>query len=163
MGEHRLPAGKTTPYLEDVRFPLVVRGPGVPQDARQELVLNIDLAPTFADLGGAPARDFVDGRSLAPLLQGGAAPWRTAALLENRKSPKLHRPAYAGLFTGRRTYVEYESGERELYDLQTDPYQLENIYRNADPALIKNLEDQVDELRVCRADGCRTAEDAPNP
>jgi N-acetylglucosamine-6-sulfatase len=163
MGEHRLLAGKTTPYLEDVRFPLVVRGPGVPQDARQELVLNIDLAPTFAELGGAPARDFVDGRSLAPLLEGGAPPWRTAALLENRKSPKLHRPAYAGLFTARRTYVEYESGERELYDLQTDPYQLENIYRDADPALIANLENRVDELRVCKAEGCRRAEDAPNP
>ncbi|MDP8973764.1 MAG: sulfatase [Actinomycetota bacterium] len=164
MGEHRLPAGKTTPYLEDVRFPLVVRGPDVPQgQVRQELVLNIDLAPTFAELGGAPAADFVDGRSLAPLLGGGTTPWRTAALLENRKSPKLHRPAYAGLFTGRRTYVEYENGERELYDVEADPYQLENIYRDADPALKASLEAQVDKLRVCRSEGCRTAEDAPNP
>ena len=51
MGQHRLEAGKGTPYVEDVIFPLVVRGPGVRADAgpvNPELVQNTDLAPTFA-------------------------------------------------------------------------------------------------------------------
>jgi N-acetylglucosamine-6-sulfatase len=67
MGEHRLGAlgatsGKGTPYVEDTRVPLIVRGPGVPQaERRQELVLNTDIAPTFAELAEAQAPVFVDG------------------------------------------------------------------------------------------------------
>jgi N-acetylglucosamine-6-sulfatase len=165
MGQHRLPAGKSTPYVEDTRFSLIVQGPGVPQgQTRQELILNTDLAPTFAELGGAGVPNFVDGRSFAPLLRGESSPWRTAALIENRRSKHPHRPAYAGLITQDTAYVEYDSGAREYYNLDTDPYQTENIYQNTkatNPKLIMDLEARLDALRSCKADGCRTAENAP--
>jgi arylsulfatase A-like enzyme len=46
MGQHRLVAGKGLPYEEDVRVPLIVRGPGVPQGRNlKHMVLNIDFAP----------------------------------------------------------------------------------------------------------------------
>src|SRR5215216_5775766 len=65
LGEHRLSAGKWTPYEEDIRVPLIVRGPGVPEgETLPHMVLNNDLAPTFADLAGAEPPSFVDGRSL---------------------------------------------------------------------------------------------------
>ena len=51
-------------------MPLIVRGPGIPAGLpREHLVLNSDFAPTFAELAGTPAADFVDGRSLVPPLR----------------------------------------------------------------------------------------------
>lgn len=85
QGEHRLPAGKSRLYEEDIRVPLSVRGPGIPAGrVIRKLSANVDLAPTFAALGGVAAPDFVDGRSLVPLFKGPApATWRQALLLES--------------------------------------------------------------------------------
>lgn len=105
----------------------------------------------------------MDGRSFAPLLEGGTpADWRTTALTENRRSKKLRRPAYAGLITEGTgsdaskdtAYVEYDGGGRELYDLEDDPYQLENVFAQdppPDPDLVAGLKGRIDELRGCRA------------
>jgi N-acetylglucosamine-6-sulfatase len=86
MGEHRLGAGKWTPYEEDITVPLVVRGPGVPEGRTlHQMVLNNDLAPTFADLAGAKRPPFVDGRSLGPLLDDHSPPqkdWRKRFVVE---------------------------------------------------------------------------------
>jgi len=85
-GEHRLNTGKWTAYEEDIRVPLIVSGPGVPEgETLPHMVLNNDLAPTFADLAGADPPKFVDGRSLEPLLEGHPPPkedWRSAFLVE---------------------------------------------------------------------------------
>ncbi len=86
LGQHRLGAGKWTPYEEDIRVPLLVRGPGVPEGKTLDhMVLNNDLAPTFADLAGAETPSFVDGRSLKPLLKDDPPPpedWRQRFALE---------------------------------------------------------------------------------
>jgi N-acetylglucosamine-6-sulfatase len=125
------------------------------------LVLNTDLAPTFAELAETQAPGFVDGRSFAPLLKGETSPWRTSGLVENRRSRSPRRPAYAGLITKDTSYVEYESSEKELYDLEADPYQLQNVYPDADPALKQELADRLDALRSCEEKACRAAEDSP--
>lgn len=162
MGQHRLLPSKDTPYVEDTQFPLIVRGPGVPEGHRsQEMVLNTDLAPTFVDLAGTLAPDFVDGRSFAPLLRGESPAWRTAALLEGPTAPKLNRPAYAGVRTANRTYVEYENGERELYELSTDAYQLENLLAPDASGNANNLPERLEALRNCAGDSCREAEGGP--
>jgi N-acetylglucosamine-6-sulfatase len=66
--------------------PLIVRGPGVPGGKTfHQMVLNNDLAPTFADLAGAKTPPFVDGRSLVPLLSDNPAPgkdWRQRFVVE---------------------------------------------------------------------------------
>jgi N-acetylglucosamine-6-sulfatase len=85
LGEHRETAGKQAPYEENIRLPLIVRGPGIAAGkTMDQLVGNVDFAPTFAQWAGATVPDFVDGRSFAPLL-GGAAPdaWRQAFLIEH--------------------------------------------------------------------------------
>jgi arylsulfatase A-like enzyme len=84
-GEHRLPAGKQTAFDEDIRVPLLVRGPGVkPRSSSGALVGNVDFAPTFARLGGVRPPSFVDGRSFADRLHGRApASVRRAFLLEH--------------------------------------------------------------------------------
>jgi N-acetylglucosamine-6-sulfatase len=185
-GEHRLTTGKWTAYEEDIRVPLVVRGPGVPEDQKLEhLVLNNDLVPTFADLGGAEVPSFVDGRSLGPLLGGDPPPeeeWRQAFLVEAATelgwSPLAPlsgdqftegwqhlvrkdwgRPGLEAIRTEDHLYVEYGTGERELYDLKEDPYQLDNRYEIADPDLIQYMRGWLEALRGCAGATCRTAED----
>lgn len=62
IGQHRLPPGKTCGFEEDIRVPFFIRGPGVPEGLVQNAVTtHIDLAPTFFQLAGIPARDDFDG------------------------------------------------------------------------------------------------------
>jgi arylsulfatase A-like enzyme len=155
LGEHRRPDGKGLPYEEAIRVPFVVRGPGVTA-ARVEdrLALNVDLAPTLAELAGVDVPDFVDGRSLAPLLLGEPPnSWRRSFLVEGQNL------RFLGLRSEDLLYVEYRSGERELYDLRSDPYQLESLALVSDPAALAKLSAQLASIASCAAATCRAAEE----
>jgi N-acetylglucosamine-6-sulfatase len=210
LGEHRLGAGKWTAYEEDVRVPLIVRGPGVPAgETREHLALNNDIAPTLADIAGTQAPPFVDGRSLMPLLSEEPPPeerWRQAFLVEaaaefagvpappfvaessirplltgdplpedwrraadkgSWTSEDWGRPALEAVRTEDYLYAEYESGDRELYDLRKDPHQLENLLgegavpkKPGTPLLEERLEASLSTLRGCAGAECHAAEDA---
>jgi N-acetylglucosamine-6-sulfatase len=178
MGEHRMIAGKDTTYEEDIRVPMVMRGPGVPKGGRVDaMTLNIDLAPTFADIAGIRTPQFVDGRSFLPLLAEPGYPWRQSFLVERRQlegqyielaeqhgitRDQLDRHAYAeGLRTPEWTYVEYRTGERELYNVLDDPYQLDNVIETTDPSLRAALAARLGELASCAGTQCRELEDRP--
>jgi arylsulfatase A-like enzyme len=138
IGDYRLMPGKMTAFDTDIRVPLVIAGPGVPGGRRTTAMAeNVDLAETFAALAGTKLQ--ADGRSLLPLLHGQpAGRWRNAVLVEHhgprrsRRDPDLQQPAsgnptsYRAMRTRRFLYVEYADGERELYDLRRDPYELHN-------------------------------------
>lgn len=165
MGQHRLRAGKTKPYEEDIRVPMYVRGPGVPAgETLPHMVLNTDLAPTLAALARAAAPEGADGTSFASLLGGSPPPeesWRERFLAEFYKhnAPPGSGLEFKAVRTDERTYVKYDGGDRELYDLEADPYQLESLH--ADPAHVDEraaLEAQLQELKGCAGDACRTAE-----
>ena len=64
------------------------------------------------------------------------------------------------LRTERYLYVEYANGERELYDMRTDPHQLQNLAATADPELVAELSANLGHLRFCAGAECRIAEDA---
>ena len=161
MGEHRRPHGKWSAYEEAMRVPLIVRGPGVPEGKTlPHMVLNNDLAPTFATLGDAPVPSFVDGRSFVPLLSGSPpspSSWR-AAFLEEAVASGSGRPAFEAIRTTDHLWVEYANGERELYDLRDDPYELDSLHKTAPSDLKKDLAGRLDRLRDCSGEGCRDAE-----
>jgi arylsulfatase A-like enzyme len=131
LGEHRMLAEKIWPYEESIRVPLVIRTPWAASAALDEhLVLNIDIAPTLAELAGARPVGPVDGISLVPLLRGRDPPWRDAFVEEFLGRDQRFRggpPAFQGIRTARYLYVRYASGWKELYDLQLDPYELQNL------------------------------------
>ncbi len=138
-GEYRLMPGKLTAFDTDIKVPLIVDGPGIPPGTSTDAVAeNIDLAPTFAAIGGVQFSS--DGSSLLPVLQGEASSdWRNAALIEHHgpdvftgdpdfQQPRSGNPStYEAMRTPGFLYVEYADGEREFYDLSTDPFELQNL------------------------------------
>ena len=143
FGEHRR-FGKTDAYEESVRVPMVVRYPALlgPDEAStsRALVMNIDIAPSIAELAGFPWH--ADGRSLVPVLDGSARSIRSAVLIEHCQGASKGTPpctglsfyahqtragAFRGVVTARYKYVRYDDGDRELFDLRRDPAELENL------------------------------------
>ncbi|XP_026484450.2 extracellular sulfatase SULF-1 homolog isoform X1 [Vanessa tameamea] len=98
LGQFGLVKGKSFPFEFDIRVPFLVRGPGVePGTVVDDIVLNIDLAPTFLDMGGVEPPAHMDGRSLLPLLQprrrrAAAAHWPDTFLVESsgRRETQAH-------------------------------------------------------------------------
>ena len=173
MGQHRLTPGKLTAYDSDIRVPLIVAGPGVPAGATvDDVTENVDLCPTFSELGGVPSPASVDGRSLVPFLRGQPAPadWRLAALIEHRgavtspSDPDFpergsgNPPTYEALRTKDSLYVEYADGEREFYDRRVDPDELDNLADEL-PATRRSTSGRPPSraLRTCVGIACRAA------
>ncbi len=124
-------------YEESLRMPLVVRWPGkVPAGTEnQQLVQNLDFAQTFLALAGVTAPQDMQGQSLVPLLAG-ARPdsWRQSVYYHYYEYPGWHSvPRHYGVRTHRYKLIHYYTlKEWELFDLQTDPREMHNLYR--DPA-----------------------------
>jgi arylsulfatase A-like enzyme len=197
LGQHRLPAGKYTNYEEDLRVPLIIRGPGVPiSQTSTALVSTMDLAPTFAELAQTSMPAYVDGRSLLGLLSG-SVPWRQVFFLEQYpfssnigddpgfrngllepdepdhtwqlmeqpsslcNSTVDPKPIYTGIHGTRYKYVEHHACDRELYDLQNDPYELNNIYALAGAEVKAQLDAWLRVMESCAGPACRAFELAP--
>jgi arylsulfatase A-like enzyme len=128
-GEHRL-KGKQVAYDESIRIPMVVRYDPLTSapSTDNHLVVNIDFAPTFADLAGVAAPG-AEGTSFMPILDGSVGSWRTDFLLEHLGSGNNpdNVPTYCGVRTSQYTYVRYKGGGEELYDLSLDPYEMTNV------------------------------------
>jgi arylsulfatase A-like enzyme len=134
------------------------------------MVVNTDLAPTLAAIAGVAPPSYVAGRSFLPLWMDPGRPGRQVFLIERRETEA--RASEAPVLTGAAafdalrtagglTYVEYGNGERELYDLRRDPFQLDNRAASTDPALLAALSTRLVALRVCAAAICRELEDRP--
>jgi N-acetylglucosamine-6-sulfatase len=156
LGEHRIRRGKNTLYEESIRLPGIVRGPGVPAGlTREHFVLNIDFAPTFAELAGAPIPGFVDGRSIVPLLRASPPPvtqWRQDFLMEVTSTQGI---TDHGLRTRDHAYFEFASGEISLYDFRQDPFQVDSLHQTANPELIRAWSARLSALATCSGQTCR--------
>jgi arylsulfatase A-like enzyme len=157
-GEHRIPWGKNSVYEESSRVPFAVRYPRLVAKPRVDtrLVANIDIAPTIYHLARIPIPSEVDGRSLVPLLGDSAkanpsVSWREELLLEGWAPPalvKAGRAPYAAIHTGRYVYVETDGDRSELYDLMSDPQQLQNQLDNpAHARIVSDLKPRLQRLR----------------
>jgi arylsulfatase A-like enzyme len=172
-GEYRLMPGKLTAFDTDIHVPLVVVGPGVPAGrTTAAMAENIDLAETFAGIGHVRLRG--DGRSLLPLLHGRAVRrWRTGVLVEHRgrntlpTDPDYQQPAsgspltYEAMRTRQFLYVEYDDGEREFYNLKTDPYELHNIVWRLPSRLLERLHRELEAMVQCHGRDCWRAMHVP--
>jgi N-acetylglucosamine-6-sulfatase len=149
-GEHGLSVERRLAYEESIRMPLLMRYPKVIKagTVRDEFALNIDIAPTFLELAGVSVPSSMQGRSLVPLLQGKQTEWRNSFLIEyysDKVFPRITQMGYKAV-RQRWKYIHYLElkGMDELYDLQTDPYEMKNLIN--DPGAKKALEEMKQEL-----------------
>jgi arylsulfatase A-like enzyme len=152
VGDHRFGLTKNCPYEACARVPFIIYAPAMfPARTDSHLVANIDLAPTFAELAGASIPDSVNGLSLVPLLKDGNADWRDSLLIEHWPTEEgigSKIPEFYAVRNADWKYVEYSTGERELYDLKHDPYELENLAGKPEYAGIQErLKKRLDELK----------------
>jgi N-acetylglucosamine-6-sulfatase len=113
--------------------------------------------PLLCDLAGISLSG--DGRYFMVLLRGEDPAWRSAVLLEAAGGGVP--PSYAGVRTETHKYVEYQIGEKELYDLRSDPYESESLHESAGSSLVQRLKAKLNALSYCTGEGCREAEDSP--
>jgi N-acetylglucosamine-6-sulfatase len=199
FGEHRLIGGKFLAYEPSTHLPFLIRGPHIRAGTEtNELVGNIDIAPTILELAGAEADKSIDGRSMVPFFEDpelrtlrpylfesfvetsdvadegaiaepsdqSSAPAarkrrRTSAeheLSRGGASASLLAPPkdYEGIRLGPYKYIAWPDGEKELYDLEKDPYELNNIVRVPNYFPIRNyLHRELRDLEDCVGRGCR--------
>jgi N-acetylglucosamine-6-sulfatase len=131
FGEHGL-IDKRTAYEPSMRVPLLMSGGGLPAGTRvEDVVANIDIAPTILDAAGLQPPP-MDGRSALPLARGQRIPWRDTLLYEyywERNFPQT--PAMHALRGSQYKYIRYYGlwDTDELYDLRADPLETRNLIR----------------------------------
>ncbi|KAJ4267223.1 hypothetical protein NW762_003324 [Fusarium torreyae] len=147
LGQHRLPPGKECGFDEDIRVPLFVRGPGVSAGSVEKAVTtHIDLAPTLLRLAGVELRGDFDGTPIPVLPKQGSKRhehvaveyWGTAIAeggiggFDGKGQINMPNNTYKGVRIVHEDYDLYYSAwcnnEHELYNLKTDPGQLDNLY-----------------------------------
>ena len=155
LGEHGW-YDKRWMFEESMKMPFVIRWPGViePGSRPDTMIQNIDYAPTFLDVAGAPIPGAMQGRSLVPAFE--QAPdippdWRDA-LYYSYSGERTHAvAAHDGVRTDRYKLIHFpETSEWNLFDLEQDPQELRSVH--ADPAYASILDDLSDRYRELRRD-----------
>lgn len=153
-GEHAMFSNKDNFFEESLRVPLVVRDGRMPlAQIVSQTALNIDIAPTFARLAGIlpPA---VDGVDLSPVVHGSNETTRTSFVLEHQWNEGYDFTEFGygrggvGIRTDTWKYVEYETGLRELFNLEIDPFEMNNLasdsqYTATQQSLARQLHDML--------------------
>lgn len=144
--------------------------PGTPVDGRSLLPLLRGESPPWrkavliehqgaldasGDVGGA------DPAMLEPIEDEQPGPPRGNGKGRGKVHDDAGMPAFAGVRTEQWTYVRYKDGTAELYDLRSDPHQLDNLAAKADAAVLSDLDAWTEALRTCRGETCRSLEAAP--
>jgi arylsulfatase A-like enzyme len=161
LGEHHL-YDKRLMYEPSIRVPMIVSYPGHIKAAttRSEMVLNLDMAPTLLDIAGLPVPADMQGKSMLSLAEGKPDPaWRKDWLYEYYEYPGFEnvRPC-RGVRTERYKFIHYfiDPEEFELFDLQTDPDEMNNLYgKPGYERLTKELKDRLVALRAATNDTYR--------
>jgi len=151
-GEHGL-GDKRWAYDESIRDPLLIRFPKLikPGTVFQQLVLNIDIAPTLLEVAGVPVQKSIQGQSLLPLFKDNKTSWRSSFLTEYFQEKQYPQtPTWQAVRTERWKYIRYSNLKDmdELYDLRADPYEMKNLIKDtgSQPAL-REMQSELETLR----------------
>ncbi|MNC20386.1 Arylsulfatase [compost metagenome] len=126
LGSHGGMVDKAGDLMEEVmHIPMVIRWPGVTGGEQSNaLVSNLDLVPTVLDMAGITPPEYMDGQSLTSLLQGNAG-GREDLMAEHYGHFKV-QAAQRVLYFQQYKYIATQGAAHELYDLEKDPFELDN-------------------------------------
>jgi arylsulfatase A-like enzyme len=154
LGEHGW-FDKRWMFEQSYRTPLIIEWPGVtrPGSVSSDMVSNIDLAETFLDMAGVEVPEDMQGRSIVSILKGNTpADWRKEHYYHYYEYPGSHMvKRHYGISTERYKLIHYyyDIDEWELYDIQTDPLELKNVYNDPSYASVKSyLHKRLENLMV---------------
>ena len=155
-GEHRVVQGKVRVYEPSIRVPLIVRGPGFAAGAvAPATAINVDLPRTLAAIAGAVPGRVQDGLDLREVASGSARALARPLLNETGVPMLSNRNFHQAIRTDTHKYVEHANGERELYDLRSDPDELVNVVGDpAQAATLAQLDARLDVLKTCAGASC---------
>lgn len=156
-GEHRKMSGKEWIYDEGIRVPLLMSGPGIPRGMVEDrLVENVDLTATIVDIANAvPGRE-LDGHSLMDLFDNPQDNWRTAIIVEGISFPNRS----IGVRTNGYMFAQHRVKnapvvEEEMYDMTTDPNQLNNLIKKPEYLTVRKwLRQALKTLSNCKGSSC---------
>ncbi len=164
LGEHGW-FDKRWMFDESLRTPLLIQWPGVIESGsvNNDMVSNLDFAETFTDLAGADIPEEMQGKSMLPILKGKTPDdWRTSFYYHYYEHPGEHAvPRHYGITTDRYKLIHfyYDIDEWELFDLQSDPNEMRNVYNDPAYAEVReNLHKQLEELRTKYKDSDESAQ-----
>ena len=136
-----------------MKTPVVMRYPGVvkPGTTVNQMIMNIDFAPTILSIAGLPVPASIQGASFLPLLQGGKVEnWRRAAYYHYYEYPEPHHVSpHFGMRTDQYKLIRFygPTDAWELYDLKKDPTEMKNLYsEKKDSKLMASLKNQLKSL-----------------
>ena len=135
FGEHGL-IDKRHAYEESMRVPLLVWAPGMvkPRSVVEQVVMNVDLAPTFLELAGVAKPAQMQGFSFTNLLRGNGANWQRDKVFYEYywEAAFPQTPTTFAVRSDRYKYIYYNGvwDINELFDLQKDPYEMNNLIRD---------------------------------
>lgn len=153
LGEHGW-FDKRFMYEPSFRTPLIIKYPKLIKagSINNNLVQNVDFAPTFLDLSGAAIPNDMQGESLLPLFSNDNSNWRDALYYHYYEYPGIHMvKRHFGVRTERYKLIHfyYDVDEWELYDLEKDPEELNNVYNNPEYKVVQQeMHKRLDELRI---------------
>lgn len=153
LGEHGW-FDKRFMYEESFRTPLLIRYPEkiTPKSINSDLVQNIDFAPTIIDLAGVTIPKEMQGKSLLPLFYKNNENWRDALYYHYYEFPGIHMvKRHYGIRTKRYKLIRfyYDIEAWELYDLEKDPQELNNLYGNSAYKEVQSkLHKKLEQLRI---------------
>ena len=139
-------------YEESFLTLLLIRLPGGKKGDIPQLVQNIDYAPTFLELAGAPIPADIQGESLLPLLKGERPEnWRNSLYYHYYEYPAEHSvKRHYGVRDDRYKLIHFynDIDVWELYDLQEDPHEMNNLYgKPSYEAVMKRMRDELYKLQ----------------
>lgn len=147
LGAHRWEE-KECVYEECIHVPFLVRGTGIVPRVDARLVQHVDLGPTFLELAGLEPPAVLDGSSFADRLFDDQLPGPDAVYVEMLFDGSPSKRSFEGVRTERYLYAEYGNGNKELYDLEEDPFQLRNrVNRPAFASLRQQLAARLEDFR----------------
>ncbi len=152
LGEHGW-FDKRFMYEQSLRMPLLIRYPGEikPGTVIDEMVLNLDFAPAFLDYAGVEIPDEIQGVSFREMVNGENKNWRDAIYYHYYEYPSVHMvKRHYGVRTNRYKLIHfyYDIDEWELYDLEKDPDEMNNVYNDPEYADVRDeLHLKLKELR----------------